>query len=56
MPSDRNGVLLYFVRKLLKQALNLIVRDKTKGKKPNYNPLDIYCLTQLCYEMINVEE
>ena len=27
-----------------------------RGREPTYSPLDIYCLSQICYELINVEE
>ena len=56
LPSDRNGVLLYFIRKLLKELLIRIQDDKIGGRESKCSPVDIYCLGQICYELINVEE
>ena len=56
LPSDRNSLLLYFIRKILKEVLYRIRSGKAKGLTSDYGPIDIYCLSQLCYELINVEE
>lgn len=56
MPTDRNGVLLYFVRKLLKELLYSIRNNLVQGNEQLYHPNDIYCLCQFCYELTNVEE
>lgn len=56
LPWDRNGVLLYFIKKVLKEVLFRIRRQRVKGIEPDYSPLDVYCLTQICYELTNVEE
>lgn len=52
-PTERNSVLTYFVRKILKELL-LSVR-----RQSNFLPLmeeELYCLVQICYELSNVEE
>lgn len=56
LPAVRNGVLLYFIRKALKEVLYRIKNQNIKGKVADYSPVDVYCLSQFCYELINVEE
>ena len=56
LPSDRNGVLLYFIRKMLKELLIRIQDYRIRGRVIEYSALDVYCLGQICYELINVEE
>lgn len=56
LPTDRSSVLLYFIRKVLKELL-LTLRSRTAaGQAVPFTQLDLYCIAQLCYEMINVEE
>jgi hypothetical protein len=56
LPADRSSVLLYFIRKILKELL-LTLRSRTAaGQTVPFTQLDVYCIAQLCYEMINVEE
>lgn len=56
LPADRSSVLLYFIRKVLKELL-LTLRSRTAaGQAVPFTQLDLYCIAQLCYEMINVEE
>ena len=33
-----------------------IQRDKIRCRGISYSALDVYCLNQFCYELINVEE
>ena len=56
IPSDRSGILLYFIRKVLKELLYVVRNSKFLGQNTAFTSLDLYCISQLCYEMINVEE
>lgn len=56
LPWDRNTVLLYFIKKTLKEVLFRIRIKTTRAGQPDYSPMDIYCLAQICYELANVEE
>jgi hypothetical protein len=51
-PHERNSILTYFVRKVIKQVL-INIRNK---RKVEYCENDIYNLVQICYELSNVEE
>jgi hypothetical protein len=51
-PQERNSILTYFVRKVIKQVL-INIRNR---KKVEYSENDIYNLVQICYELSNVEE
>ena len=54
--ADRNSVLLYFIRKLLKETLFRLRRCNFSGSSTPVTISDLYCLVQMCYEMTNVEE
>jgi hypothetical protein len=56
LPGDRNGVLLYFIRKFLKEILFRIRNSRAGGEAQVYTGMDMYCVAQICYELINVEE
>lgn len=49
LPADRNGVLLYFIRKILKETLHRIRNDRVRARESVYSSTDIYCLAQICY-------
>jgi hypothetical protein len=55
LPGDRSGILLYFIRKVLKELLYMLRQSNFTSKPVGYTNLDLYCVAQLCYEMINVE-
>lgn len=54
-PSERNAILTYFIRKMLKQFLITQRRHKYNQKGNLYYESDVYCLIQICYELSNVE-
>lgn len=49
LPADRNGVLLYFIRKILKETLHRIRNNRVRARESVYCSTDIYCLAQICY-------
>lgn len=55
LPNDRSGILLYFIRKILKEFLYKIRHSYYTDENIGYTNFDIYSIAQICYEMINVE-
>lgn len=54
LPADRNALLIYFIRKVLKELLLDLRIGTAAGQQPLLGSLDLYCVSQLCYEMVSV--